>query len=484
MKKIVFKEAKFAAALLLGLGLFSLALFAGGVSVYASKVGHVTVAAEQQRKDPTLILTQGMAEIVEIKGSVSDVMIADPDIVFVDALQSNRLYIVGRALGTTNVLALDEGGNVLERLNVIVKIDEVPVRNLVRELFPDESVDVRVLTDKVVLTGQVSTPERAGQITNLVYQYISELTGDRRAPDDVLVNLIDVRGKRQVMLKVRIMEIQRKALRELRLDGGSIDNMIGFLGDSSHRAELAFQGAGLAGDSFGRVSLLAAGGSVGPINLIFEALEQDGLLQILAEPNLTAVSGNQAGFLAGSRIRVPSGITESGALTFAEEDVGVNLDFLPLVMSEDRINLQINTEVSAVNNAEVFNYGGISIPAIDSRRATTTIELGSGSTLMIAGLLKSETVRNLSGLPGILNVPIIGHLLSSRSFDRNETELVVLVTPYLVEPFADFEKATLIREPHHHSLSVAFGENLRRTYRNKDVPALLNVEKPYGYIID
>jgi len=463
--------------------LFALILFAliGGVAVqsYAAKSDLITVASERQKQDPTLILTRGMAELVDMPGNIADVMVANPSTVDVMAIRSGRLYIVGTNLGSTNLIALDESGDVIGRLNVHVKIDEEPVRKLVHRLYPDEDVEITALEQQVILSGTVSTPDIAHSISDMVAHYIGEITNIAGTTDFIISNQLKVRGKQQVMLRVRVIELSRSILRELST-GASIEDR-GF----------SFQTFGSAATAvpFG---LFGAGGSIGnfaDVTAALTALEEDGLARILAEPNLTAITGEQAGFLAGGEFPVPTGRDNDGNIIIEYRQFGVSLNFRPIVMSENRISLQLDTEVSSLSRESQVTLAGIQVPGLDVRRAATTVELGSGGTLMIAGLLQSQSVKNMTDIPGIKSIPILSDLLSSESFRRQETEMVVLVSPYLVQPFADQKQATFVPErppKSYAALSHAFAANIRRTYSKLAVGELFSEEETdyYGYLLD
>ncbi|MCB9989623.1 MAG: type II and III secretion system protein family protein [Rhodospirillales bacterium] len=474
---------------LAGLLLAAVVVLCGGWQIHgalAAKTDLVTVAAHAQKKDPTLILTQGMAEIVDVDGAISDIMVANPSIVDVSALQSNRLYLVGLNLGSTNLIAVDAEGNIVKRLNVHVKIDDEVIQNLLNDLFPKEDVTVHSLTDQIVLTGRVSTPSVAAEISNVVAHYIGEIQDeDFDSPDELIVNMLQVDGEHQVMLKVKIVEASREVLREL----GVEPNYTEAAGAGQAVASFATTAAaGLTADPFGVASLIydRAGDRFGALQFIVRALEEDGLINTLAEPNLTALSGEQAGFLAGGEFPVPAGRDQDGNILIEYHPFGVSLNFRPVVMSNDLISLQLQTEVSAISNQNSLNILQLNIPGFSVRRAETTVEMASGGSLMIAGLLKSEVTKNMSDLPGIKDVPVIGDLISSESFQREESELVVIVTPYIVRPYANRQMADeKPREIHDNPLARAFAENLKKMYGSKvDSSALLEGDETYGYIID
>ncbi len=409
------------------------------------------------RDDAILMVTLGKAEIVTVPGEISDILVADPKIADVVALQSDKLYIVGASIGETNIIATDRNGSVIRRMNVSVKVDTVAIEDMVHTLFPNEkNVKIHMIGDQLALTGLVSTPSAAQKITRLVAAHMGEIQDkDVKDVDELIENLLEVRGEQQVMLRVRMLEMSRNVLKELGLEPNANrylpnanttatngNGLTGFLGTTAR--------TGLTQDPFGIGSLILDTGlaGIGELEILLNALQRDNLANMLAEPNLTSVSGEQAGFLAGGEFPVPVGRDRDGNIVVDYKEFGVSLNFKPTVLSEDRISLQLNTEVSSLDPASGITLAEINIPGLDVRRASTTVEINSGGTLMMAGLLRSETVKGLAGIPGIRDTPVVGDLLSSDSFNREETELVVLVTPYLVQPFADNNQAVPVMNEH------------------------------------
>lgn len=417
-------------------------------------------SSQAHRADPILVLTLGKAEVITVPGMISDILVADPKIADVVALQSNKLYVVGANLGDTNIIATDREGNVLKRLNVSVNVDTVAIEDLVHNLFPNENnVRVRMIGDQVALTGLVSTPSVSQKIARLVAAHMGEIQDkDVKDIDEVIENLLEVRGEQQVMLRVRMLEMSRGVLKELGLETSANDLDDAGANLFKHSPPTALNGlqgfldvtrqTGLTEDPFGIGALILDTGinGLGQLEFLINALQNDNLANILAEPNLTSVSGEQAGFLAGGEFPVPVGRDRDGNIIVEYKEFGVSLNFRPIVLSEDRISLQLNTEVSSLDQSQGISLNEIQIPGLDVRRASTTVEINSGGTLMMAGLLKSESIKGMSGIPGIKDTPVIGDLLSSDSFNRQETELVVLVTPYLVQPFADKNQAVPVLE--------------------------------------
>lgn len=445
----------------------------GAWQSYADKANLVTVSAAQQHQDPTLVLTIGKAEIVKVDGPVADVMVANPSIVDVQALQSNQLYMVGANIGDTNIIALDAEGNVLKRMNIHVRIDEITLQNSINTLFPGEdAVRANTVNNQVVLTGRVSTPDNSNKIQDLV----SRITGNAAN----VANLMSVAGDQQVMLKVRIMEMSRASLREI-----GTDFEIDYLGGNTEGLLNVNEGGGLTATPRSIGGFIFDNGLFAPLQGALRLLEDEGLVSILAEPNLSAISGEQAGFLAGGEFPVPTGLDENGNVIVTYRQFGVSLNFRPVVLSNDRISLQIQTEVSSLDRTNGVTIGGVTVPGLDIRRASTTVEMGSGGSLMIAGIMQSQAVKGMQGLPGIKDTPVLGDLIKSRSFDREETELVVMVTPFMVSPFADKAQAQKLPEPEKNSLAQAFVDNIRRTYANRrKLPEdLMSDGQKFGYLM-
>ncbi|MDE1153528.1 MAG: pilus assembly protein N-terminal domain-containing protein [Micavibrio sp.] len=378
----------------------------------------------------SLHLTAGKAETVSLPKAAADVLVANPAIADVGSLRSDRLYVVGKALGDTNVLAFDEDGNQLADISVHVAVDEDSLRASLRQFFPKEAVEVHTVNDNIVLQGMVSTPGVANQVRDLAGRFI-------KTSGQTLVDLMTVRGEQQVMLKVKVVEAQRDLLREI-----GIDTTIGGINVGKATGSFGSNGVGLTAVSqFGTGTIaLANGGNLGPISADISGLERDGLINLLAEPTLTAISGETAGFLAGGEFPVPSGRDSSGNVSIEFKQFGVSLNFIPTVLGTDRISMQLTSEVSEKSDQDSVTLatggGSTIIPGLTVRRAQTTVQMGSGGTLMIAGLLKSRTVDAVNGFPGLKDLPILGELFKSKSFQRGESELVFLVTPYVVEPYA------------------------------------------------
>jgi pilus assembly protein CpaC len=377
-----------------------------------------------------------------------------------------------------------------------VTYDLQAIQTMVDGLFPGEDVSVQSVHSQVVLTGTASSADVASKIANVVGHYVSEIQElDGKSVDELIANLIETRGEQQVMLKVRIVEATRNVLRELGLETN--------LNDANEAATSTIFGStqpssflngtdsftlgtnvGLSQDPVGVGRIIADTGlrGIGEIGLFLEALEEENLANILAEPNLTTVSGEQAGFLAGGEFPVPVGRDNVGNVVVEFREFGVSLNFRPIVMSGELISMQMNTEVSSLDFENAVVLADLTVPGRDIRRAETTVEMPSGASLMIAGLLQSEAVKGMSGLPGISKTPVLGDLVSSHSFERNETELIVIVTPYLVKPYADEKVVERVPEQRTNHLAQAFATNIRREYDTGT--DLFSEDDQFGYLLD
>lgn len=469
-------------------------------------IGLSITAEGAARINKTITVTAGKADTIDLGGSVADVLVANPAIADVGTLRSSRLYIVGKAIGDTNVLAFDDAGNQLADINVRVRVDDKTLRDSIREFFPNENIDVKTVRQDVVLKGDVSTPAVANQIRDLASRFAT-------AQDRPIVDLMHVRGEQQVMLRVKVIEAQRRVLREY-----GINTDLNVSDSTTSFGFASIPGTGLSALApFGSGSIVTdPSGVFGPFTVGLRGLERDGLVNTLAEPNLTAISGETAGFLAGGEFPVPTGRDQDGNVTIEFKEFGVALNFTPTVLSKDRISLQLATEVSARSDEDGLTLVNTRIPGLTVRRADTTVQIGSGGTLMIAGLIKSDTLDNFNGLPGVKDVPVLGELFKSKSFSRGESELIIMVTPYIVKPYAeataieapvynngpDTSSASLVRpeikpentltpvsaslnrrDQSDNALSRSFMQNLHAVY-GKKAPAKVGKGAAYGYIVD
>jgi len=394
----------------------------------------------------TIELGIGKSYVVNLPEDASEVLVADPKIANAVVRSARKAYIIGVALGGTDVIFFDKDGNQILGLSVMVGRDLTPVRANLRASIPDSRISAQQVGDSVLLTGSVRSAAEAQTAVDIA----TTLTG---SPDKV-VNAMTIEGRDQVALKVTVAEMERSVVKQLGINwdaNGTIGTtLLGFGSNPAYIVNNTSPGAVLAGVSGtsnvvqnlsgNGAGVFASGDKYNVLGNV-QALEQSGLLRTLAEPTLTAISGEKAEFLAGGEFPIPVSTGDDGAISVTFKKYGVGLGFTPVVMTEGRISLQIATEVSELTQegaVSVSSVGGtsVSIPGLKVRRAHTTVEMPSGGSLAIAGLLSDDARQGFSGLPGLGNLPILGALFRSRDYQRGQTELVVIVTPYIIKPVA------------------------------------------------
>ena len=379
--------------------------------------------------------------IVNLPAEATEVSVSDPNSVRAVLRTARQVVLIGLRVGSTNIIAFDENNKQIVNLDVNVRYDLRPLRAAIKRNFPNTLVEVQSLLGEVVLTGAASGPGEATEIRNLVRRYLySAMLGAGIEADPNSIEFVDrlaTDSDDQVLLKVRVAEMRRSVVRQFGVDWSLASNAVAAAASGAFTGSLP--GAASAFDTISSGSLgLSAniGGSIGSTDFgsLVQALETHSVMRTLAEPTLTAVSGETASFLAGGQFPFPTS-AEDGEIGFEFRDFGVALEFTPVVVGEGRISLQIATEVSELTTEGAVQINdGLTIPGISVRRANTTVELPSGGTMSIAGMLLQRDSASQSGVPGIKNVPVVGQLFASNEFNRDETELVILVTPYVVKP--------------------------------------------------
>jgi len=369
-------------------------------------------------------LSTGTGKVLSLGGHATNVFVADPKVAEVRPASPDTLFVFGVAPGHTTVAALAADGHPLGQFDVNVFPSDFTAESAeraVRQVMP--GLDVHVTSDPagLSLTGQVRTAEQRARVVEIVNGFLS--TGQ------TLRNEIGVTEPTQVTLQVRIAEMSRTVARELGVNWSAVAS----IGSST----LAFAAANPLLDAGTATSHAAVGFSSPNADVVLEALAQDSLAKLLAEPNLTVMSGQPANFFVGGEYPIPVAQSNND-VTIAFKRYGVSLDFLPTVLSSGRINLHVRPEVSELTEQGAVKTGTtndtFSVPALLVRRAETTVELGSGQTFAIAGLLQDKDTNTSSGIPVLGDVPVLGSLFRSTARNRTETELVILVTPYIVKP--------------------------------------------------
>jgi pilus assembly protein CpaC len=405
----------------------------------------VKLSADTGGAPQKLSLTVNKGAIVEVDRDVRDVFASSPAIVDTVVRTPKRLFVVAQKIGTTNLILLDSNGGRIGTLEITVSADMADLNAQLARQLPGSNVKAEALNDSVVLGGTVTSAAQASQAQTMATRVAGAA--------ERVVNGVKIEQATQVMIKVRIAEMGRTIAKQFGINGtvaigrtndgtpifASSDNQFSLLGKAL---------ANLSGVRVGAVGFECLFNNfyedctAGPTNAqgVVQALERIGLVRTLAEPNLTAVSGESARFLVGGEFPVPTSKDRDGSIVVTFKQFGVGLAFTPVVLDKGHISLQISTEVSELTNTGAYTLDGVggqdglTIPALAVRRAETTVELPSGGSLVIGGLLQQQTKQNIDGLPGLKDLPILGALFRSRDFQNNETELVVMVTAYLVDP--------------------------------------------------
>ena len=379
-------------------------------------------------------VSKNQAELVKLPQAMTHVVIANRAVGGVVKHSPRRVSVIGNGIGNTDIRFMN-GNRIVRQVNLTVHQDLPAIKKSLKSFFPNEKVGVKAVNGTIALTGTTSDAETAAQIVKVVGEYVGS--------DEKIINLMKVESGQQVMLRVRVGELNREVIKKM--------------------------GLGIHG-------IISAGSAV------LGALESEGALKILAEPTLTAISGETAQFLAGGEFPIP--VVQAGnTMSVDYKSFGVNVDFTPLVLSQNRIRLDVASEVSELNKKGSVNVSSMTIPSITTRRANTTVELAPGESFMIAGLIKDKSSANIHKVPGLGDIPVLSPLFRSAAFQRNETELVIAVTPYLADPVVSSE----IRMPgegieHTGIMEMLFlGSITKNTNNNLSNSGL---EGPVGYAID
>ena len=368
-----------------------------------------TVSTGDARAGAVMAVPVNKSQVLKLDRAFAKAMVGNPEIADVMPLNANSVYVLGRATGSTNLALYDRNGGLIAVVDVVVGPDVLSLKRQISEVFPGEKVKISNSNDSLLIEGQVSSPLAAERIMALAETY---------APEKVL-NLMSVGSPQQVLLEVRISEMSRGTVKQLGLN--SVAWKDGFVTGTASRENGPFVGVirGLFGTS---------------LDIEFEALERQGLVRTLANPNLVALSGESANFLAGGELPIPSGVDNNGRVTIEFKPFGVAIAFTPTVLADGLINLRVAPEVSSIDREVTIEMDGASIPGLKVRRALTSLELRDGQSFAMAGLIQADTVDSVSGIPLLSKLPIIGALFRSTSFQKNETELVIIVTPRIVRP--------------------------------------------------
>ncbi len=380
----------------------------------------------------TLEVPMNRAVVVESDQPFAELSIANPAIADISSLSDRTIYVLGKSPGLTTMTILDANGRLITNVDVRVAADISEFKERLRQILPGEKVEVRTANDGIVLSGTISSSARLQRALDLAERY---------APERVS-NLMVVGGIQQVMLKVRFAEMERTVSKQLSaslaLNGSALGGSLGLNGGSNTTNTSTGVTNSLGGnipsvsESNGAMLFGFNAGSV-EVGVLLEALETKGIVRTLAEPNLTALSGQEAKFLAGGEYPVPVA-QDGGSVTVEYKPFGVELNFIPRVVDGDLINLEIEAAVSSLDPSNGATFSGFTVDAFKKRETSTTVELRDGESFAIAGLLLDDFLDTAGQVPWLGDIPILGTLFRSASYQRKQSELVIIITAHLVTP--------------------------------------------------
>lgn len=392
--------------------------------------------AQAQYGASGIIVELNKGTIIRLPDSATVVAVADPQIADVEVLSPQLVSLQGRGIGQTTVVAFNGAGD--EILNDVVTVTHniSSLNSIMRSVMPENDIIFNSIDGALVVSGNVDSPLEAETISRIATPFLA-------ASGDALVNMLNIRNSDQVLLQVKIAEVSRSELKRFGI------NLSAVLSSGGTFAFGLVNGRSLVGSTVGNISRNAGDNAIqmdytrgdGSLTSVIDALADDGLVRVLAEPNLTTASGRSASFLAGGEIPIPVP-GQDGQVTIEWREFGVSLNFAPEVISKDKISLSVAPEVSELTQDGAVSLQGFNIPALSTRRAETTVELGSGQSFAIAGLLQHTSSSDISKFPGLGDIPILGALFRSNEYRNDQSELVILVTPYIVRGVPEQELAT------------------------------------------
>jgi pilus assembly protein CpaC len=467
-------------------------LAAAGSAMATDARASVVKAVSSDTGSHFMPLGVGKSVVIDLPRDIKDVLVADPKIANAVVRSARRAYVIGAAVGQTSLYFFDADGQQIAGFDIAVTRDLNGIRAAIKQAIPAGEIFVEGLGHEgVVLTGSVSSAAESQMAFDIAVRLLGGGSAPIAAEGSKIVNAITIRGRDQVMLRVTVAEIQRDVVKQL---GINLDGNLG-LGSSVIKWNTAnpFSAFGTP------LSDSSVTTSFKSVNSTLRAMERAGVIRTLAEPNLTAISGESATFIAGGEFPIPAGLscdtTKSPPVCQAQIDFkkfGVTLNFTPVVLSEGRISLKVITEVSelSTDNALTLDVPGstrtLTIPSIRTRRADTTVEIPSGGSLALAGMIQEQTKQQINGLPGLMQLPILGTLFRSRDYVNRQTELAVIITPYVVRSVAQKE----LSRPDDGFADASdpasmFLARLNRIYRvsGKPEPAR-SYHGNYGFILD
>ncbi|HXW70952.1 MAG TPA: type II and III secretion system protein family protein [Methylocella sp.] len=376
----------------------------------------------------------GISKIIDLPEDAAQIFVANPKVANAVVRSPRRLFIIGMDTGQTSIYALDERGGQFAAFEVNVGRDVGGLQQILKAAMPNAAIFVRIINDTIILTGTVDSAEEAQRAGDIAGGFVQRIfSGGAGAEKEVgrVVNTLTIRGRDQVMLKVTLAEIDRNIAKQLGLTQSSLSASWGTFTQYNPFAI----GGPIAQSASGVATALSASNPSGTLSATLQAFERYGVTRILAEPTVSAVSGESAKLTVGGEIPIPQTTCQNGSCSggAAFQDYGVTLRFTPIVLSEGRIELHLATEVTDIDSQNGQTIYGTFVPGLLTRKNETTVEVPSGGSIASAGLLQTVSRQVINGLPGLLDLPVLGALFRSRDYQRQETELLVIVTPYIAK---------------------------------------------------
>ncbi|MFN0190942.1 MAG: type II and III secretion system protein family protein [Aestuariivirga sp.] len=426
------KLARAAAAAMLAISLALPVMLS--VPVRPALASDMDYGQQQQESGNYVRIGLNKSAVIRLPANARDVLVGNPDIVDAVVRTKNTAYLFAKSVGQTNLFFFDEAGQQILALDLEVALDMMALQKMIKRSIPGGRITVDTIGNNVVLGGTASSAEDARTAEEIASGFVNGSGAGAK-----VINTIQLSGKDQVMLKVRIVEVQRDVLKQFGVNLQAIFNAgkVAFNLASINPFTAGIDGL-LSPNQGYKAAYTSGGDSIGGV---VRAMERDGVLRTLAEPALTAISGESAKFLAGGEFPVPVDVKDNATI-YEYKPYGIGLAFTPVVLPGGRISMKISTEVSDITTSGSATGGDTILPPIIVRRAETTVEMSSGGSMMLAGLIKDSMRQQINGTPGLKKLPILGSLFRSRDFVENQTELVVIVTPYLVNEVNEKQLAT------------------------------------------
>jgi len=392
----------------------------------------ISVVGSESSSRP-VSLGVGKAVVIDLPRDAKDVLVSDPTIANAVVRSARRAYMIGVKVGQTSIFFFDAEGQQIAGFDIAVKRDLNGIREAIRQVVPNSDIRVEALgTGGIILSGFANSQADAQTAYEIAARLIDQGTNTITSAGSKVVNAITVKGRDQINLRVTVAEMQRDVIKQLGVDLSGRFNIGSAVVNFNNTTPFPVNSGPLVPGN-------EITGSFRSINATLRAMERAGVMRTLSEPNLTAISGETANFLAGGEFPVVGSVNCQGTSCTPQiefKKFGISLGFTPVVLSEGRVSLKVITEVSELSTEGAIVQSGFTIPSLRVRRADTTVELPSGGSLAMAGMIQEQTKQQINGFPALMQLPILGTLFKSRDYNNRQTELVIIVTPYVVRPVA------------------------------------------------